>query len=153
VSGGAGPNYLIPDFINQRNPTMDLMNLKPSSDTLEVTLVHPNTGDVLKNDDKSDMTITVHASHAKEYKSALHKQTNKRIKAMQSGKKQEVTAQDLEDASLTLLSEVTSEWNITYGGNNPKLTVAKAKELYEEVFWIKDQIEEALANSLDFTKA
>ena len=132
---------------------MDLMNLKPTSDTVEVTLVHPNTGDTLKNDDKSDMTITIYASHSKEYKAAMHEQTNKRLKVMQSGKKQEITAQDMEEAGLTLLSKVTADWNITYGGEKPKLTVAKAKDLYNEVFWIKDQIEEALADSLDFTKA
>ena len=132
---------------------MDLMNLKPASDTVEVTLVHSNTGDALKNDDKSDMTITVHASHSKEHKAVLHEQTNKRLKAMQAGKKQEFTAQDIEEATLTLLSKITVEWNITYGGEKPKLTVTKAKELYDEVFWIKDQIEGALADSLDFTKA
>ena len=132
---------------------MDLMNLKPTSDTVEVKLVHPNTGDTLKNDDKTDMTIIVHASHSKEYKTALHEQTNKRLKAMQSGKKQEITAQDMEEATLTLLSKVTADWNITYDGEKPKLTVAKAKDLYDEVFWIKDQIEEAVADSLDFTKA
>ena len=129
------------------------MDLKPTSDTVEVTLMHPNTGDVLKNDDKSDMTITVYAMHSKEHKSVMHEQTNKRLKSMQSGKKQEFTAQDLEDAALTLLSKVTAEWNITYGGDKPKLTATKAKELYDEVFWIKDQIEGALSNSLDFTKA
>ena len=132
---------------------MDLMNLKPASDTVEVTLVHPNTGDTLKNDDKSEMTITVYASHSKVHKTVLHEQTNKRLKAMQSGKKQEITAQDLEEATLTLLSKITAEWNITYGGEKPKLTVAKAKDLYDEVFWIKNQIEGALADSLDFTKA
>jgi esterase/lipase len=132
---------------------MDLMNLKPTSDTVEVTITHPNTGDVLKNDDKTPMTITVYASHAKEHKAVLHEQTNKRLKAMQSGKKQDFTAQDIEEATLTLLSKITAEWNITYGGENPKLSVAKAKEIYDEVFWIKAQVEEALADSLDFTKA
>ena len=77
---------------------MDLKDLTPKSDTFEVKLVHPNTGDALKNDDKTDMTITVHASHSKEYKAAMHEQTNKRLKAMQSGKKQEITAQDMEEA-------------------------------------------------------
>jgi hypothetical protein len=132
---------------------MDLINLKPTSDTVEVALVHPNTGAALKNDDKTPMTITVYASHSKEHKAVLHEQTNKRLKAMQSGKKQDFTAQDIEEATLTLLSKITAEWNITYGGEKPKLSVAKAKELYEEVFWIKDQIEGALADSLDFTKA
>ena len=133
---------------------MDLMNLKPTSDTVEVTLVHPNTGDTLKNDDKSDMTITLYASHSKEHKSAMHEQTNKRLKAMQSSKKKaEFKSEELEEATLTLLSKITADWNITYGGEKPKLTVTKAKDLYNEVFWIKDQIEEALADSLDFTKA
>jgi len=132
---------------------MDLINLKPTSDTVEVALVHPNTGAALKNDDKTPMTITVYASHSKEHKAVLHEQTNKRLKAMQSGKKQDFTAQDIEEATLTLLSKITADWNITYGGEKPKLSVAKAKELYEEVFWIKDQIEGALADSLDFTKA
>ena len=52
-----------------------------------------------------------------------------------------------------MLSKITSEWNITYNKEQPKLSVSKAKDLYDEVFWIKDQIEEALADSLDFTKA
>ena len=132
---------------------MDLMNLKPTSDTVEVTLVHPNTGDTLKNDDKTPMTVTVHASHSKEYKAAMHEQTNKRLKAMQGSKKADFKSEEIEEATLALLSKVTSSWDITYGGEKPKLTVSKAKELYNEVFWIKEQIEEALADSLDFTKA
>jgi hypothetical protein len=72
---------------------------------------------------------------------------------MQSGKKQDFTAQDIEEATLTLLSKITAEWDITYGGEKPKLTVAKAREIYDEVFWIKNQMEDALADSLDFTKA
>jgi hypothetical protein len=132
---------------------MDLMNLKPTSDTVEVKLVHPNTGDQLKNDDKTDMTITVYASHSKEYKSAMHEQTNKRLKAMQGNKRLDFKSEEIEDATLTLLSRVTASWDITYGGEKPKLTVAKARELYDQVFWIKDQIEGSLADSLDFTKA
>jgi|TARA_R110000751_G_scaffold68357_1_gene139245 hypothetical protein len=132
---------------------MDLMNLKPTSETVEVKLVHPNTGDNLKNDDKTDMTITVYASHAKEHKAAMHEQTNKRLKTMQSGKKATFKSEEIEESTLALLSKITASWDITYNGEKPKLTVAKAKELYEEVFWIKDQIEEAMADSLDFTKA
>jgi len=132
---------------------MDLMNLKPTSDTVEVTLKHPNTGDKLKNDDKTDMTIVVYASHSKEYKALMHEQTNKRLKAMQGNKNTEITAQDMEEATLNMLSKITCEWNITYNKEQPKLSIAKAKQIYDEVFWIKDQIEEALADSLDFTKA
>ena len=67
--------------------------------------------------------------------------------------KTDITAQEMEKATLDMLSKITSEWNITYNKEQPKLSVSKAKNLYDEVFWIKDQIEEALADSLDFTKA
>jgi len=132
---------------------MDLMDLKPTSNTVEVTLKHPNTGKTLKNDDKSPMTITLYASHSKEYKSVMHEQTNKRLKDMQKGKIQDITAQDMEEATLNTLSRITYSWDITYDKEKPELSSDKAKQLYEEVFWIKDQIEEALADSLDFTKA
>jgi hypothetical protein len=72
---------------------------------------------------------------------------------MQGSKKVDFKSEELEEATLALLSKVTASWDITYGGEKPKLTVSKAKELYNEVFWIKEQIEEALADSLDFTKA
>ena len=122
---------------------MDLKDLTPSSDTVDVTIVHPATLDALTNDDKSPMTITLHAPHSKAYK---------RLKKAQGKKGLEITAEELEDAGMELLAKTTKEWNITFGGEQPKFTVAKAKAIYSEVFWLREQIEEALNNSLDFMK-
>lgn len=130
---------------------MDLMNLKPTSDVVEVTLTHPSTSEVLKNEDGTAMTITMYASHSKEYKIIVHEQTNKRLKLAQSKVKTDITSELIEEASLDLLSSATKSWNITYGKKTPELTRGLAKEIYQEVFWIKDQIEEAVADSLDFT--
>lgn len=132
---------------------MDLMNLTPTSDTVEVNLLHPNTGEAILNEDKTPMTITLYASHSKEHKAAMHKQTNKRLKLMQGKKSAEFTSEDIEEATLVLLSQITKEWNITYGKEVPTLTATKAKEVYQNVFWIKEQLEEALTESLDFTKS
>lgn len=132
---------------------MDLLDLTPKSDEIVVTIKHPATGEVLKNEDKSDMTITIYAPHSKEYKKVIHEMTNKRLKKMQAKGKNEITAEELEEATLETLSKTTKEWNITYGGEVPKLSVAKAKEIYDSVFWIKAQIEEAFESSLDFMKA
>lgn len=131
---------------------MDLKDLKPSSDTVEVTVVHPTTYEPLTNDDGSNMVITMYAPHSKEYKAAVHEQTNKRLKQAQSKKKMDVTAQDLDEAALELLAKTTKDWKITYGGVKPKFSVDKAKDIYDEVFWIRNQIEEAISNYLDFTK-
>lgn len=133
---------------------MDLANLTPKSDTIEVILVHPNTFEPLLNDDTdTEMSITVYAPHSKEYKACLHEQTDKRLKQVQKTRKNQVTAADLEQASIDLLAQVTKEWDITFNGECPKLTVTKAKEIYSAAFWVKQQLEEAINDTLDFTAA
>lgn len=132
---------------------MDLLDLTLKSDEIVVTLKHPSTGEVLKNDDKSDMTITVYAPHSKEYKKVLHEMTNNRLKKMQSKGNKDITAEELEEVSLDSLAKTTKEWNITFNSEKPKLSLVKAREIYEKVFWIKAQIEEASEEVLGFMKA
>ena len=132
---------------------MDLKDLTPKSDTIDVTLVHPNTGEELKNPDGSNMTICMYATHSPEYKKVMHSQTNKRIKAATKGDDLTMTSEDLESSTLDVLANTTKSWDITFSGEKPELTIKKAKEIYTEVFWIKVQLDEAVTNSLDFTKA
>ena len=133
---------------------MDLMNFIPTTDTIDVVVKHPSTYEPLTNEDGSEMTITVYAPHSKEYKAAVHEQTNIRLKQMQSkgNKTNAITAEELEVASIKMLSKTTKAWNITFGGEQPEFTVDAAKKLYQDVFWIKDQIEEAVAEAEVFTQ-
>jgi len=132
---------------------MDLKDLTPTSDTVDVNIVHPTTLEPLLNDNSDPMVITMYAPHSKEYKAAIHEQTNKRLKQAQSKKKVDLTAEDIEEATLDLFAKTTKSWNITYDGEEPNFSVSKAKEIYSEVFWIRDQIDEAVSNSLNFKKA
>jgi len=132
---------------------MDLKDLTPTSDTVDVNIVHPTTLEPLLNDNSDPMVITMYAPHSKEYKAAVHEQTNKRLKQAQSKKKVDLTAEDIEEATLDLFAKTTKSWNITYDGEEPNFSVSKAKEIYSEVFWIRDQIDEAMSNSLNFKKA
>lgn len=132
---------------------MDLKDFTPKSDVIVVTINHPVSGEHLINEDNSEMTVTLYAPHSKEYKKVFHEQANKRLKEMQSNSRKEVTLEDIEQATLETLVKTTKEWNITFGGEVPKFTVSKARQIYEEVFWIKAQLEEATSNYLDFMKA
>ena len=132
---------------------MDLKDFAPKSDEVEVVVKHPVNGEPLTNKDGSDMVIVLHAPHSKAYKEVLYEQTNKRLKAAQGSGNTDFTAQDLEEASLELLSKVTKSWKITYDDKQPKLTVAKAKAIYDELFWLKPQLEGAINNAEVFTKA
>lgn len=131
---------------------MDLKDLTPKEDTIVVELKHPTTGEVLTNEDDSPMTISRYAPHSKQYKRVVNEETNKKLRAVQSKKKNFLTAEELEETNIKLLAETTFDWNITYGGEQPKFSESTAKELYREVFWIKEQLEEAEQDYLDFTK-
>jgi hypothetical protein len=132
---------------------MDLKDLTPKSDTVEVTLVHPATGEIIQNDDDSPMTITLYASHSKEYKNLIYQQTDKRLKKAQFDKKIEINSAEIEESTLDLFANATKSWKITFDGKQPELSPKVAKQIYTEVFWIKDQIDAAIANSANFMKA
>ena len=132
---------------------MDLMDLTPKTDIIVVTIKHPLTDEPLKNEDGSDMTISIYAPYSKEYKTVVHGIATKRLKKAQGKGVKEFTMEDMEATTLESMAKTTKEWNITYGGEMPKLTEAKVKEVYDKVFWIRSQLEEAVNNSLDFMKA
>ena len=131
---------------------MDLKKLTPKSDTIIVELKHPSTGEILDNEDGSVMTISRYAPHSKEYKAAVNKETDKKLKVAQAKKKFMLTAEELEKTGIKLLAETTFDWNITYGGKQPDFSIELAEDIYTEVFWIREQLEEAESDYLDFTK-
>lgn len=132
---------------------MDLKDLTPKSDDIVVNIVHPISKEPLVNDDSTPMTITVYAQHSKEYKKVQRELINKRLKEAQAAGNTDIDYEQLEAAALELMAKTTKAWDITFDGKKPKLTEAKARQIYDEVFWIKAQIEEAVADSLDFMKA
>ena len=125
---------------------MDLKDLTPKEFTVDVPIVHPVSGEPLVNDDGSEMTITMYAPYSKEYKAVLHSQTNKRLK----NRDKEITAEGIEESTLELLAQTTKSWNITFDGEQPKCTASKAKDIYTEVFWIRNQLEAGVDKTLDF---
>lgn len=132
---------------------MDLKDLTPTSDTVEVEIRHPSTGKVLKNEDESNMTICMYLPHSKEHKAALHKQTNSKLKRVQKSGKVDITAEELDESTYELMADITHSWNITYEGTQPKLTKNTAMKVYKDVFWIKTQLEEGLEDAMDFGSA
>lgn len=132
---------------------MDLKDLKPKSDTIDVILLHPATQEAILKDDKTEMSITVYLPHSAKYKEVVHDQVNRRIAKMQKKGKTTLTAQEMEDTGLELLAKITKKWDIVFNGETPKLTIPAAMELYREFPWIKDQVEEEINDATNFTKA
>jgi hypothetical protein len=79
---------------------MDIASFIPTTDTVEVELKNPATGEVMTNKDESPMTITMYLPHSKQYKEVRHAQTNKRIQENQKKNKKVITAQEIEAETL-----------------------------------------------------
>lgn len=132
---------------------MDLMNYVPQEDTVTITLKY--RGETLLNEPEKDnkpMTITVYLPHSKEAKAVEHEIANKQIKQFQKKKSMELDAAKLEEQSLERLAKLTASWEITLGGEQPKLSVEKATEVYRDVPWIKTLVEAEVEEAMDFTQ-
>jgi len=132
---------------------MDISAFIPQVDTVDVELKNPANGEVLTNDDGTPMTVTMYLPHSKKYKEVRHAQTNKRIQESQKKNRKVITAEDIEAETLDLLIGTTAGWNITYKGEKPKFSDAVAKEVYEGVPFIAEQLCEGVAEAEVFTKA
>lgn len=128
---------------------MDLKDLKPTSNVVHVKVVHPLTGKPFLNDDETQMTLDLHAPHTKEYKSFLYNQ----VVSKRDNPKEDVNFDDIDEAALNMLSNIVKSWNISYDGSMPEYSAELAKEVFSEIFWLRNQVEEAINTFEVFTKA
>ena len=130
---------------------MDLMNIGTTKETSDVILYNPINSEILVNDDKSEMTITIHGPYSKKYKTISHAQQNRRLmKAQRTGGKLNLTAEELEASALDLLVKCVDGWKITLGGDKPKCTEAKVREVFETLPWVREQVDAALGDAQAF---
>lgn len=129
---------------------MDLLNLTPKTDNIVVTL--ELSGKPVVNEDGSPMTITVMSPFSAEARAILHAMSDDRIKRAKERKDTSLSSAEVEEANLEGLVRTTVDWDITWGGEKVKFTHELAKEVYQKAFWIRPQVEEAKASTLDFMK-
>lgn len=130
---------------------MDLMNIGTAKDTTDVVLYNPVNSEVLRNEDGSEMTITVHGPYSKKYKAISHAQQNRRLqKAQRTGGKLNLTAEEIEASALDLLVKCVEKWNITIGGEMPEATEAKVREVFEALPWVREQVDAGLGDTQAF---
>lgn len=130
---------------------MDLINLIPKSDTSTFEIKHPLTNETLVKDDGTPMTITVYLPHAKEYKAAVHDQTNARIQRSQKGKVL-YTSEEIEEATMNLLVKTTQDWDIQLDGKTPKFTQEACRDVYDKLPWVRAQVLQAQEDYSSFLK-
>lgn len=130
---------------------MDLMNIGTTKETTDVTLYNPVNSEILTNEDRSEMTITIHGPYSKKYKTISHAQQNRRLmKAQRTGGKLNLTAEEIEASALDLLVKCVDGWNITLSGEQPDCKEAKVREVFEALPWVREQVDAALGDAQAF---
>lgn len=129
---------------------MDLMSIGHVKDTTEVELRNPLTDEPLVNDDGSAMTITVHGPYSKTYKRVSHEQQNRRLNKAARGGRVNLNAAEFEAGTLELLLKCIEKWNITVDGQRPGYDESFARQLFEKLPWIREQIEVVFTDSKAF---
>ena len=130
---------------------MGLNDIGKVKETTDVELMHPATGEVLLNDDGTAMTITVHGPYSSTYKSISHAQQNKRLmKAQRTGGKLNLSAEEIEASSLDLLVKCTESWNISLGDEKEEFSQDKARQVYLEHPWVREQVDAVFGDTRAF---
>ena len=103
------------------------------------------------NEDGSEMSITVYGPYSSKYKSISHNQQNRRLmKAQRTGGKLNLSAEEIEASAFDLLVKCVADWDITLGGEKPECTEKMVREVFEQLPWVREQVDNALGDTQAF---
>lgn len=127
----------------------------PSADDVVTTLRHPQTNEVIKNDDGSDMTITRYSPYSKEYDAANDRRVEFALNKARNSEDSDITFSEGKELYVDFLVDTIKDWNITYNEDTPKFSKKLAKSILSspQASFIKEQLEEDENSAKGFTKA
>lgn len=113
----------------------------------ELHLLNPTTDEPLYGDDGKPVTIRLLGKDSREFRAALGEMAEKQV-----GKKR-TTLAAAETSGIELLARVTTGWHNLGNAEGPiKFSVDAARELYRNSPWIKEQVDEFVADRANFLK-
>lgn len=111
---------------------------------------HPATGKIIKNDDGTEMSITLFGEYSDHYKKLLQDRTAKRIEKARETGESSMSFEDMEEENFEMACACTKGWNITDKDGPIELSIEKAREVYTEFPWVYTQVRRFLETSSNF---
>jgi len=125
---------------------MDISQLS-IADTADVEITLPSG-------EATDIVIQVYGQDSDAYKKVSRKQQNSRLKDMQRGKKGNTTAEDIEARGFDLLVSCVASWSgVESGGKALECTPDNIRLLFKQLPFIKEQVDVAIADRVNFMKS
>jgi hypothetical protein len=136
---------------------MDLATLEPTADSVPVPLRHPTTNEKLfadgadgKPDKSKPITISIVGMDSEQFRTRHRAIINRRLNA---GKKVKVTAEEIEAESIDTIAACITGWqHVELDGKALEFSKANAKSLLTRLPWLREQLDEAIADRANFLK-
>jgi hypothetical protein len=128
---------------------MDLSNIKVAQEAQTLELLHPVSGEVIKDDSGKAFSIDLLSSDTNSYKAEF----SKLMKAARENKNEQ-TARDAEEKACSMLAKITTGCNLIMDGKKVKFSEEVMKDLYfnPEYTWIREQVEAFIRERSNFIK-
>lgn len=129
---------------------MDLSTLEPTTDSVPVPLRHPTTSERLLSDAGAPITISIVGMDSEQFRTRHRAIINRRLNA---GKKAKVTAEEIEAESIDTIAACITGWqHVELDGKALEFSKANAKALLTRLPWLREQLDEAIADRANFLK-
>lgn len=111
-------------------------------------LLNPANGELLEDKDGENIGIYLLGKDSKVYKDAQRKITNRRLNSKSSST---ITAERMESEAIEVLAKCSVSWTgIVYDGEELECDFASAKKLYMNASWVKEQVDEFIAERANY---
>ena len=132
--------------------SFDLNSLKPvmADDGAILNIMHPETEEVIEG-----MTVTLLGQDSKIYRKLQLGKQQAALNRMAKGKKAlDLDAEKLSEDSIDDLVKLTTAWSgFELDGSKLDCTPENVRKVYADWTWIKEQVQEFVANRANFFRA
>lgn len=126
-------------------------SVDPDNQTSKMVLLHPITNAPLADDDGNEASIMLHGPDSTAQKEVKRKFQNKAIKDGVKRKSLNISTEQIEAQAIALDVAATAGWkNISIEGEEFEYSPENAKILYRDYPWIREQVEEFIADRSNF---
>lgn len=114
---------------------------------------HLATGQPIKSQDGSPVTITIACKDSDQFRRVLREQTDRRLKRTLDTH-QRPSADEIEAEAIELLAGCTIGWSgLQNKGKEFPFSLDNARSLYRELPWLRDQVDAFVSDRANFLKA
>lgn len=126
------------------------LSVDPDNQQAVLPLLHPNTFAPLIDEKGKEVTITLHGPDSTPVKKARRKIQDKNLSQSAKKRKLSLSSEQLELQSLEILVAATASWNnLSYEGDE-KCSPENVRKVYENVPWIREQVDEFISERSHF---